>query len=61
MDWNLLNIAIMVFMGIVFILALAYARALWKNGSKFLAFIALAVAVGLALGFYAIFGKRLFS
>ena len=61
MDWNLLSYVPMIFLAVVFILGLGYTRALWKSGNKFLAIIALVVSIGVAIGFYAIYGKRLFG
>ena len=61
MDWNLLSYVPMIFLAVVFLAMLAYAWGHWKNGNKFAAFLCLAVAVGLAIGFYAIYGKRLFG
>ena len=60
MDWNLLGIVPGIFMVIVVLLAFWFGGKMWKN-NKFLALLCFAVAIGLAIGFYAIYGKRIFG
>jgi hypothetical protein len=61
MDWNLLSIVPMIFMGIVFLLMLYAGGKLWKVNNKFLGLMCFAAAAGLAIGFYAIYGKKIFG
>lgn len=61
MNWDLLTIAIAAMMGIFIVVLLWGAGKAWKTKNKFIAFVLLALAVAMGVGFYAIYGKRFFG
>ena len=61
MDWNLLSIVPAIFLGIFIVVLLWGAGKVWKANNKFIAFILLALAVAVGIGFYALYGKRFFG
>lgn len=61
MDWNLLSIVPAIFVVVVFLLVLYAGGKLWKANNKFLGLMCFAVAAGLAIAFYAIYGKKIFG
>ena len=61
MDWELLSIVPAIFLAIFFIVLLWGAGRAWKTNNKFIAFVLIATAVAIAIGFYAIYGKKFFG
>lgn len=60
MDWNLLSIVPAIFLVIFIVILLWGVGKVWKN-SKFIAFVLIALAIAIGIGFYAIYGKRFFG
>ena len=61
MDWKLFSIVPAIFLVIFFIVLLWGVGKAWKTNNKFIAFILLATAVAIGIGFYAIYGKQFFG
>ena len=61
MNWELFSIVPAIFLGIFIIVLLWGAGKVWKANNKFIAFILLALAVAVGIGFYALYGKRFFG
>ena len=60
MDLNLLSIVPAIFLVIFIVILLWGVGKVWKS-SKFIAFVLIALAVAIGIGFYAIYGKRFFG
>lgn len=60
MDWNLLSIVPAIFLVIFIVILLWGVGKVWKN-SKFIAFVLIALAIAIGIGFYAIYGKMFFG
>lgn len=61
MDWNLLAVVPPIFMGVMLLVLLWGARQMWKTNNKFLAFVFLALAVAVGIAIYALYGKKIFG
>lgn len=61
MNWELFSLVPAIFMVIVIVVLLWGVGKAWKTGNKFIAFILLALAGALGLGFYALYGNRFFG
>lgn len=61
MDWKLFSIVPAIFLGIFIIVLLWGVGRAWKSDNKFIAFVLLALAVAVGIGFYAIYGNRFFG
>lgn len=61
MNWELFSIVPAIFLGIFIIVLLWGVGRAWKAGSKFISLILLATAAAVAIGFYALYGKRFFG
>lgn len=61
MDWNLITIAFAIILALFILVLLWGVGRAWKTNNKFIAFVLLALAVAMGVGFYAIYGKRFFG
>lgn len=61
MDWNLLAVVPPIFMGVMLLVLLWGVKQMWKTNNKFLAFVFLALAVAVGIAIYALYGKKVFG